>query len=158
MWGFRRRSAKRSLHDTIAAQSYGRGYGDLSEHERDVIDVRANIAAKTPQIAQPWESVAQQVAELSPRAISELVALPADRNEMALDNAQLDDWAREGSPAWAEVFAELRRIGRRLDDAGGYELMVLVHDRVVSLDVLGACVSPSRYLEAFWDGIGSWRY
>ncbi|WP_328611581.1 hypothetical protein OG943_21510 [Amycolatopsis sp. NBC_00345] len=109
MWGFRRRR----------------------EHERDVIDVRANIAAKTPQIAEPWESVARQVAELSPRAISELVALPADRNKMALDNAQLDDWAREGSPEWAEVFAELRHIGRRLD-------------------VLGACVSPGRYLEAFW--------
>lgn len=133
MWRFRRSRTKRLSHDSMAAQ-------------------------KNPQIKEPWESVAQQLVELSTRAIRELIALPSERNKLALDNKQLDDWVSKGSPEWAESFTEMRRIGRQLNDLGGNDLMLLVHDRVVSIDAMGACVRPSRYIDAFWDQIGQWKY
>ena len=48
----------------------------------------------------------------------------------------------------------VKEIGRKLNDAGGFDMMLQAHEMFSArANILGA----SRNLEMMWDGIGSWR-
>ena len=48
----------------------------------------------------------------------------------------------------------VKEIGRKLNDAGGFDMMLQAHEMFSQrANILGA----SRNLEMMWDGIGSWR-
>ena len=48
----------------------------------------------------------------------------------------------------------VKEIGRKLNDAGGFDMMLQAHEMFSArVNILGA----SRNLEMMWDGIGSWR-
>jgi len=61
---------------------------------------------------------------------------------------------REGFLVGSYAAEPVRKIGEKLNDKGGFQLMLEVHGRfAASYQVFGA----ARNLEMVWDGIGEWR-
>jgi hypothetical protein len=120
------------------------------------------LAARTlagDALAQVGE--AERAARVDPRRrVAELVTrsdLRADEAAELLadlyDAYVLDDFHHTGDSPRSHV---IRAVGERLDQLGGFALMLETHERFAALRPPRSSPSPGAKLERAWHGIGSW--